>query len=518
MANSAPIVTRPAVIVVGGGIGGIVSALILAAKGCDIRLYERSDHIGGKMRSLRIANQDLDVGPTVLTMRWVFDHIFRDIGQHLDDHLELRRSPAIARHFWEDGSRLDLFSDPDRSFDAVEQFAGAKAAKGFRRFLQYAQSIFTHANRLFIMAKSPALREIAKASGRDGPTAVCKIDGLRSMARALKKYFDDERLHQLFARYATYYGSSPFRAPATLNLIAHVEQKGVWLPVGGMAGLANTLASLAQGLGAALTCNCPVDKIVIENNQVKGVVLEDSRFKPADAVIFNGDLAALAQGALGVEAKKAVPRVHRKNRSLSAFTLAGVTRTSGASLLPHNVFFHTQPYAREFEDIFKGHRLPEFPTVYVRAQDRDKHQAIKGQPERLFLIINAPPVGDHTSFGDEVIQPCIDAAFSLLDRCGLNIDRQNPTFQTATPRTFAERFPHTGGAIYGGATHSMWAPLRRPAAQTNVHGLFLAGGSVHPGAGVPMAGISGRLAANAVLQNLGLPPLPPLATSGHGAS
>ena len=495
---------RPSALVVGGGVGGLVAAVLLAARGCRVRLFERQARVGGKIRRQRVLGRDLDVGPTVLTMRWAFEEIFDLAGCRLEDHLELRRCPVLARHFWDDGSCLDLHADFESSRAAVEAFAGAEEADGFERFQRHCQVVLEYAERMFIRASSPGLGQMIRASGRAGPAVVFKLDLLRKMSTALRRFFRDERLIQLFARYATYYGSSPFRAPATLNLIAEVERQGVWLPAGGMAELPHVLARIADDLGVEIACGQGVHDFVVENGRVLGVVLENGALEKADAVVFNGDRDALAAGAMGTAVRRAVRRAPVRTRSLSAITVAAVAQTTGVTLLPHNVFFRRGSYGDEFDAIFKAGRLPARPTVYVRAQDRDRAAAVDG-PERLFCIMNAPPTGDTTRFDREVAS-CRAAARELFAACGLDVDLSDANSEVATPNHYAELFPHTGGALYGGVTHSIWAPLRRPAARSRMRGLYLAGGSVHPGAGVPMAAMSGRLAAAAVLEDVGLAP------------
>ncbi len=491
----------PRVIVAGGGIGGLTAAAELAAHGAEVTLLERGAELGGKLRQVTFAGRPIDVGPTVLTMRWVFEQIFTDLGTRLAEEVRLRQSEILARHAWTDGSRLDLYADLERSTAAIADFAGAREAKAFRAFVAQAAKISAAAERTFILLPSPTLREMGRATGLAGMRDFVALDGLRSMARALSGHFADERLRQLFGRYATYYGSSPYAAPATLNLIAHVELAGVWLVDGGMANLARALARLATARGATLRTGVEVGELIVRGGRVAGVRLADEELD-ADAVVFNGDVAALGAGALGPAARGSVRPTSVAERSLSALTLATLAPTSGLTLAPHNVFFWRTDYAREFHDIFARGRLPEEPTVYIRAQDRDGKHA--GGPERLFLIINAPARGDVAPFGDVEVHACLERAFSLLERCGLRVDRQPEREELTTPNDFARFFPHTGGAIYGRATHSMWAPLQRTGARTRLPGLYLASGSGHPGAGVPMAALGGRQAAAALLTDFGL--------------
>jgi 1-hydroxycarotenoid 3,4-desaturase len=218
-------------------------------------------------------------------------------------------------------------------------------------------------------------------------------------------------------------------------------------------------------------------------------------------VIFNGDHAALAKGLLGAEAEHSVPASKPAKRSLSAMTWSMSASTNGFPLIRHNVFF-SQDYASEFSDIFQRGQLPATPTVYVCAQDRDEHNAHQGlQKERLFCLVNAPAKGDSYQFSDDDIEQCRQRMFSLFEHCGFHVEHANDDCIVTTPSEFEQLFPATGGALYGKASHGWLASFQRPGSVSRVAGLYLAGGSVHPGAGVPMAAVSGRLAAEKLLHD-----------------
>lgn len=505
------------VIVIGGGIAGLVAALELAHKGMQVTLLERGTKVGGKMRQVNFGGRGIDVGPTVFTMRWVLDNIFSDVGLRLEDHLTLKTAETLARHAWLDGSRLDLFIDQERSAESIQKYAGRGAAEGFRKFCQYSARIYEATEQPFILSQRPDFLSLVGKLGLSGMAKMARIDVARSMWTALGDFFKEKRLHQLFGRYATYYGSSPYMAPATLNLIAHVELQGVWLVDGGMVRIAETYEKLASERGAEIRTNSEVQRLIVEGGAVKGVRLADGKELRADAVIFNGDVAALATGKLGSEVARHYQAPEVNERSLSALTIACEARTEGFPLLRHTVFFSSD-YQDEFERIFGQQQLPRQPTTYICAQDRDDTDRAVDGPERLFFIINAPAVGDVRTLSQKETDACIDEAFAVLKRCGLTVQRTPEKTRVTTPADFERDFPATGGALYGSATHSWKGPLNRPAGRSPVPGLYLAGGSVHPGAGVPMVAMGGRLAASAVLEDLASTSLPPPRVTRGGTS
>ncbi|MCU0928498.1 MAG: FAD-dependent oxidoreductase [Burkholderiaceae bacterium] len=467
---------RERVVVVGAGVGGLVAACELAHRGVDVTLVERAAEPGGKMRRVPVGDTWIDGGPTVFTMRWVFDRLFDDLGVALDEHLRLQPLRVLARHAWSADERFDL---------------------GFRAFVERGRAIFRTLDEPFMRSSRPNPVSLAWRVGLRGLPGLLGISPFTTLWRELGRYFPDPRL----GRYATYCGASPFHAPATLMLVAHVEQEGVWAVDGGMHRIAQVLAALAERAGARLRFGCEVREIVVEAGRARGVRLADGETLPADAVVFNGDVAALGAGLLGDAARAAAAPVPAPKRSLSAVTWNAVARTAGFPLVRHTVFF-SDDYPAEFAEITRARRLPTTPTVYVCAQDRDDDATAPPGAERLLVLVNAPADGDHHPIPAEELAACEARTFRHLAACGLQVSLDSSATQVTTPSGFHRLFPGTGGALYGQASHGWQASFTRPGAASRIPGLMLAGGSVHPGPGVPMAALSGRLAASRVLDDL----------------
>ena len=500
----------PRTVVIGAGMGGLAATFALAARGLPVTLVERHATPGGRMRRIEVAGRALDAGPTVFTMRWVFEALFARAGLALGEHLPLHRAELLARHSWVGSDSLDLFADVDRSAAAIADFAGPADADNYRRFAAKSEAMFETLDTSFMRASRPNPVELGLRVGLRGVPALLRTEPFSSLWASLSRTFDDPRLRQLFARYATYCGSSPFKAPATLMLIAHVERAGVWLVEGGMQTLARTLAERCEALGAECRYGSGVARIETVGGRdgggrgrarVSGVTLENGERIAAGAVVFNGDTAALTGGLLGRSVTRATRP--RTEPSLSAVTRCQVARVSGYPLAHHTVFFG-EDYPDEFDSVFRRRTLTADPTVYVCAQDRggDVDAAADARergPERLFSLVNAPARAHDADEIDAAAARMSDA----LARHGLVLD--DAAGQTITsPDDFAALFPATDGALYGRPTHGWAGSFSRPGSRSRVRGLYLAGGSVHPGAGVPMATLSGQLAADALLKDLGL--------------
>lgn len=492
--------TEKRVVIVGAGIAGLTAALRLALHGMKVTVVEKAGGPGGKMREVEVGGARMDAGPTVFTLPYIFEEIFAEAGTTLADHVTLRRADVLARHAWTDGSRLDLFADIERSADAIGRMAGAAEAKGFRSFCAEARRTWNTLEGSYVRSPQPSIKGLVEGAGLRGLGNLWRIRPFDTLWGTLGDYFHDPRLRQLFGRYATYCGASPFQAPATLMLVAHVEQEGVWLVEGGMARLAEALAGLARDSGVEFRYGVAVKAITTGHGRVDGVELAGGERIAADAVVVNADTAALASGLFGARVTRAAAPTPPSQRSLSAVTWNMVAEVEDFPLSRHTVFF-SDDYKAEFDDIFSRGRLPGRPTVYVCAQDRDAgSDTVRQGPERLMCLINAPAIGDTQTFTDKEIEQCATHTFGILARCGLRLKRSPDRTVVTTPTDWNRLFPATGGALYGPVGHGWKASFSRPTARSRIPGLYLAGGSTHPGPGVPMAALSGRMAAGLLLQ------------------
>ncbi|MGX6646842.1 1-hydroxycarotenoid 3,4-desaturase CrtD [Maricaulaceae bacterium MS644] len=493
--------TDDRVIVVGAGMGGLSAAIDLAARGVPVTLIERAGAPGGKMRTLDVEGAAVDAGPTVLTLRRAFEQLFADAGASLDDHVALTRADRLARHAWDGQSRFDLHADPARSVDEVGRFSGAAQARGFERFVRDGRRLYAALEDSFLLDSRPAMPELVARILRRNPAGLFALRPFSSLWDALGDYFPDPRLRQLFGRYATYCGSSPFEAPATLMMIADLEQQGVWFVDGGMTRLADAMANLAALLGVEIRYGETVAQIIVDGGRAAGVRLETGETLRARAVLANADPDALRAGMLG-EAAAGAPPPAAGPRALSALVWTATGRASGFDLDRHNVFF-SRDYRAEFQALFGEGRMADDPTIYICAQDRGAGPPPPG-PERFLILLNAPPDGDARPYPPQETETWLARTIDRLKACGLTLSLD--AVRATAPDGFAARFPGSGGALYGRALHGWRAAFQRPGARTRLPGLYLAGGAAHPGPGVPTSMLSGRTAARSILADLASTP------------
>jgi 1-hydroxycarotenoid 3,4-desaturase len=465
-------------VIIGAGIGGLAAAITLASTGEKVKVFDKQPGAGGKLLPWIVNDEAYDAGPTVLTMRWVFEHLFERAGQSLADRLQLSPLDILVRNVWSGGQRLDLFADKRQREDAIGSFAGNRELQGYKAFAAEASRIHNSLIEPFIKSQRPTPWGLTKSMSFNSVLSINPFEGLW---RALGRHFHDPRLKQLFGRYATYCGTSPFKAPATLMLVADVEAQGVWRAKGGMAAVAKAVETLARDSGVEFHFSTQVQTIETAGNRVSAVIDGNGSRHTCDSAIVNADSEAVAMGLLGASIRHTVSSQSVSARSYSAIICCMKCEASGMQLDHHNVFFSNN-YEREFEDLELG--PAKDPTVYLCDQGEG----------RKFLLINAPANAQPTP---KDIQELINRR---LHDCGLSLSWPSAPAMRG-PHDFSRLFPGTSGALYGRASNGWTSTFLRPQARTKVSGLYLAGGSIHPGPGVPMAALSGLRAAEASLQD-----------------
>ncbi|MCO4748179.1 MAG: FAD-dependent oxidoreductase [Proteobacteria bacterium] len=481
------------VIVIGAGFGGLAAAIELASSGLEVVVYEAGPRVGGKADEVVIDGVACDTGPTLLTLPEVADQVFRSAGSSLADEVTLVQPDPAFRYHYPDGQTLDVHHAVDDTLVSVRAAFGEDAAGQLATHLDRARRIWEATRETFIFGAAPTFGRVLSL----GPKAwwsLSKVDTHRTLWDVICEDVQDERLRWLLARYATYNGSDVRTAPGTLACIAWVELGlGAWGVHGGMHALATALARTARRLGVRIHTSSPVEGIELSGQAVTGVRV-GGRVEACHAVVCNGDASHLAQALLPASARGAVGGAGPRSTSGWVGVFRAAVREDRAA---HEVVF-PRNYLDEFHDLFDRRRSPVEPTVYTCALSGAHGRAQWADAEPMFAMINAPalPADDPARWGALARQRLLAAG---------RIHRDDELVWERSPRELAARFPDTGGAIYGASSSSALAAFRRPANQiSGIDGLYLAGGSAHPGGGVPLCLQSGRQAAGELLLHLGL--------------
>lgn len=484
----------PRAVVIGAGMGGLAAAIRLAAGGCRVTVVESADTPGGKARARATEAGPAAMGPTVLTLKSEVDALFALAHTTTEAEVTVTRLPRLARHWWPGSGPLDLYPDREANIAAIRTFAGNREADGFARFDTAARALYQAFEHPVMRAAKPDLPTIARTALSQPKLWPALLPGM-TLDRWLGQFFKDPRLRQLFGRYSTYVGGRPAHTPAVLSLVWQAEAQGVWAVTDGIQALAQALARAAQSLGVRVHYATQARRITRQSGRVS-LVETDQGHHPADIVVFNGDPRALTDGHLGEAAQTALKPPGKPSLSAWVWSFAATPEGPRAQdLLQHNLFFTADPKA-EFGPIGKG-RMPVSPTLYLNAQDRELGPT--PATERFQIILNAP--SGQPNHPDED-RTCHDRTFTALEQMGLTFSSPPGPEALTRPKDLAARFPASLGAIYGASPEGALAAFKRPVARTELPGLYLAGGGVHPGAGVPMALLSGRQAALQALQDL----------------
>ena len=496
------------VVVIGAGVGGLAAAARLAAGGHEVTVCEATSAVGGK---LGLVERDVpgagvfrfDTGPSLVTLPQVFEDLFRDTGGW-PDGLELVPVDPIARYRWADGTTLDTTRDLDELCGRLNVSLGDGSGADWRGFLERAREVWDASRVPFLESPLESRAAVARLAVRQ-PRDIATIAPGRSLRALGRRHLRDPRLRMLLDRYATYTGSDPRRAPAALAAIPYAEQAfGGWYVRGGLSRLGDAVAQRAVEHGTQLLLNTRVVRITVEGGRASGVVLEDGSVLPADVVVANADAGVVYGQLVDVPGTaRAARRLRKATPSLSAFVLLLAVDGRTPRLAHHNVLFPAD-YDAEFDAVFGRHARPvPDPTLYVSAPDDPAVRPFGC--EAWFVLVNAPR---HVAGGDgpgavDWTAPGLASSYAehlldLLGQRGLPVRDRVLWSHTLTPADLERRTGAPGGAIYGTSSNGAGAAFLRPANRSPVPGLFLVGGSSHPGGGLPLVALSAQIVANLV--------------------
>ncbi len=476
-------------VIVGGGLGGLATALRLAAAGWRVTVCEQGRAFGGKMNCWEQDGFRFDTGPSLITMPWVFAELFEACGAKLTEHVELTPMSPLADYVFADGTRFTYSTRLPEWLEVIRQLE-PRDVEGFFRFMRLGA-------RLFALSRETFLRRPLLAPPDLRVLRALKYLPLRrawgNYHATVAAHFRSPHLRQLYDRYPTYVGSSPYRSPATLAVIPYIEFAfGGWHVRSGLYKLIESLVALARKLNVELLAGARVEAIEHDGRAVKGVRLAGGTRLKADVVVMNGDAAATRE-LLGLSD----PAPPASERSLSGFVLLYGLRRKLAGLAHHTVYFSSD-YRREFAELFEERRFPDDPTVYVSAPSRTDHALAPVDGETLFIMANAP-ANDAAWSADDAARARA-RIFERLAKGGFpEIDSSVAVTDEWTPQRIAHDYSMPGGAIYGTHSHG-WrrAFLRPPNKHPRFRGLYHVGGSSHPGGGTPTVLLSARITSELI--------------------
>jgi phytoene desaturase len=481
--------------VIGSGLGGLSAAIRLAHNGYDVTVYEQNGEPGGKARSIEQNGFRFDTGPSLLTMPFVIEELFQSVGENISDYLTIKKLDNLCRYFYNDGTVLNAYANVNKFSEEIETHTSEKKVN-LLKYLNYCKNIYDLTADIFLFndlynistyTNAKALKTLFKISG---------IDSFRTMNEANRSFFTDEKIIQLFNRYATYNGSNPYECPATLNIISHVEYNiGGYYIEGGMYKLTEALYSLAVKKGVKFEFNAKVQRIITHNTVVQGIEVGNNAAH-CEAVISNADVHNTYSNLLNDTASKPAKKYNSLEPSSSALVYYWGVDIQSEKLVVHNILF-SGDYKNEFHELFEKKIYPADPTIYIYISSKFAQSDAPNGMENWFVMINTPYVNDNLKMpGDKLKETILN---KIKQFTGYDIKDKIVCERIMTPFDIESQTGSFKGSIYGISSNNRKAAfMRQPNRSKHYKGLYFTGGSAHPGGGIPLVLLSGKICAEAV--------------------
>lgn len=487
-------------LIIGAGVAGIASAIRLAVKGYVVNVFEANSYPGGKLSEIEQNGYRFDAGPSLFTMPQYVEELFELAGKQTAEYFKYRKLDVVCKYFYEDGTQLSAFADTQKFAREINRVTDEPAASVVK-YLANSADIYTITNHVFLERSLHRLQTYLRWDTLRSVFKLPQIDAFRTMHKANGSYFKDDRVVQFFDRYATYNGSNPYRAPATLNVIPHLEHHyGAYFPDDGMHSITQSLVKLAEGLGIKFHYNSPVEEIELLDGKVTGLKV-NGQILGGDLVLSNMDIWFTYHKLLSKHRQLYPKKILAQERSSSALIFYWGISKSFPGLDLHNIFFSSD-YKAEFEHIWQQQDIYHDPTVYLNISSKYKPDDAPEGCENWFVMINVP-ANDGQDW-DNLIDTARQNIQGKLSRLlGEDISKLIVCERILDPKSIETKTSSFKGSIYGTSSNSQFAAFLRHANKSSkVKGLYFCGGSVHPGGGIPLCLLSAKIVSELVPASL----------------
>ena len=481
-------------IIIGSGIAGIATSLRLRSKGYAVDVYESNAYPGGKLTALTRKGFRFDAGPSLFTMPHLVDELFELFELNATDFFQYEKRAHVCNYFWEDGIQFTADANVHKFVKEASETFGVPADR-ITKYLQNSKEKYDLTAGIFL---EKSLHQVQTYLSKETLQALFNTYkmGIGKSLNALNKTdLKEPHLVQLFNRYATYNGSSPYKTPGIMSMIPHLElEMGTFFPKGGMQSITNSLYQLAKSQGVTFHFSKHVDQIIVEDKTAIGVGVEGEE-SFADIVVSNMDIYPTYKNLMPKE--RAPERILQQERSSSALVFYWGVKQTFESLDLHNILF-TNDYAKEFEYIFNKKQVFCDPTIYINISSKVEKSDAPDGCENWFVMINTP--ANYDQDWDCLIEEARQNILKKIKRMlGVDIAPFIVTEEILDPRSIEKRTSSYKGALYGAASNSKFAAfLRHPNFSRRIQNLYFCGGSVHPGGGIPLCFLSAKIVSDQI--------------------
>lgn len=481
-------------LVIGAGIAGLSIALRMKSKGYEVTVIEANAYPGGKISNLELNGYRFDTGPSLLTMPHLIDELFSLFNENPKDFFNYRQKDIICNYFWEDGTRFSAAADKEEFInDLLSTFQVSK--NEIENYLEKNKQKYELTSGVFLEKSLHKISTYLSGTTLRAVLNFYKLDTNRSLNATNKKSFRDQKLVQLFNRFATYNGSSPFKTPGIMSMIPHLEmQLGTYTPSGGMKEIALSLYELALKKGIQFKFNEEVTKINIDKKSVTGLISTKGHYE-ASVIVSNSDIFTSYSSLLkdDLSPKKIV----QQERSSSAIIFYWGIRKQFPELDLHNILFSSD-YEREFDLLFNKQLISSDPTVYINISSKEESADAPEGSENWFVMINTP-ANYHQDWDSLIVEAKKNIISKIKSILKIDLEPLIECESILDPRTIESKTKSHRGSLYGASSNSKFAAfLRHPNFTSKIKGLYFCGGSVHPGGGIPLSLLSAKIVSDLI--------------------
>jgi len=495
--------------IIGSGMAGMAAAIRLAMQGYAVTVFEANSYPGGKVTELQAKGYRFDAGPSLFTLPQLVDELFTLAGKDPRKYFQYKQLPVITKYFYPDGTVINAYKEPNDFAQEIQRQTG-EPAKNVMRFLAKSKELYDLTAHIFLFASLHQWNTYLNLKALKTSLQLHKLDAFRSVDKANRGWFNDVRVVQLFNRYATYNGSDPYQAPATLNIIPHLEHNiGAYLAEGGMHSVTKALYQLAQEVGVKFEFNCAVDKLIVEGKRAVGVEVmykvQSTKYDGGRKVVLSGyDIVVSNMDVVNTYRKllpdlKEPTRITHQPRSSSAMIFYWGIKKQFPKLDVHNIMF-AKDYPAEFKALFTNGTVYHDPTTYLNISSKENPTDAPEGCENWFVMVNAP---NNTDQDWEALRQTTrkNILAKLKAQLGEDIEPLIETEDVLDPVLIEQRTSSYQGSLYGSSSNNMFAAFLRHANDSaQIQGLYFVGGSVHPGGGIPLCMQSASITANLIQQ------------------